>query len=138
MMIKINCITCFKDFLGKPWNTGTTGVVKIWNKGKPNTKILKDKHWNWKGGITDNNVKFRNSIEYKAWRTAVYKRDNYTCVECGQHGGSLNADHIKEFAFYPELRLELSNGQTLCVKCHKQKGTYKGKNYDPKKELVCK
>lgn len=67
----------------------------------------------------------RTSIEYKLWRTSVFKRDNYTCVWCGDNsGGNLNADHIKPFAYFPELRFAIDNGRTLCVKCHKKTDTY--------------
>ena len=74
---------------------------------------------NWKGGVTSLNELLRKTEEYKKWRTAVYKRDNYTCVWCGHKGGELNADHIKQFALYPKLRLEISNGRTLCIPCHR-------------------
>ena len=112
-----------------PWNKDKKGIMPIpWNKGK-NHVIGKEKHWAWKGGITPINVKIRNSIKYKQWRTAVFKRDKYMCQRCGQWGGKLNADHIKDFAYYPELRFQISNGQTLCINCHKLKGTYKGKQY---------
>ena len=37
-------------------------------------------------------------------------------------GVRLQADHIKMFFRYPELRFELSNGQTLCKKCNGEKG----------------
>lgn len=73
----------------------------------------------WRGGITKPNEALRKSLEYRLWRTAVYERDNYTCVIGGKaHGDELNADHIKSYALYPELRFELSNGQTLCIDCH--------------------
>lgn len=62
----------------------------------------------------------RSSGEYAQWRTQVFERDKYTCQKCGQKGGSLNAHHIKPFAKFPDLRLELSNGQTLCESCHKK------------------
>lgn len=61
----------------------------------------------------------RNSGEYRAWRKAVYERDNYTCQNCGCIGGQLNAHHIKSFARYPSLRLDVDNGVTLCSACHK-------------------
>lgn len=73
---------------------------------------------NWKGGITPKNQAIRNSVEYKLWREAVFKRDSWTCVWCRQHGGYLEADHIKQFALFPELRFALENGRTLCQMCH--------------------
>lgn len=62
--------------------------------------------------------------EYIAWRKAVFERDNYTCQMCSQRGGELQADHIKPFAFFPELRTELSNGRTLCKDCHRKTPTW--------------
>lgn len=81
----------------------------------------------WKGGISPINRLIRVSVEYKDWRMAVFKRDNFTCVECGSSGVTLNADHIKPFAYYPELRLVIDNGRTLCVPCHRQTPTYGNK-----------
>ncbi len=81
---------------------------------------------NWKGGITPENKKIRASAEYKAWRTAVFERDGYTCVACGQRGGTLHADHIQPFCAHPELRLEVSNGRTLCFACHAKTPTFLG------------
>ena len=60
----------------------------------------------------------RNCQEYREWRTAVFERDGYTCQNCGQKGGKLNAHHMKPFALYPELRLDVDNGITLCKECH--------------------
>jgi len=72
-------------------------------------------------------LKIRNSREYRIWREAVFERDQYSCVFCGVRGGPLNADHIKPFAYFPELRFSLSNGRTLCVPCHKTTDTYSWK-----------
>src|SRR3990167_4162903 len=68
--------------------------------------------------------RIRQSLEYKLWREAVFKRDNYTCVWCGQQGRKLNADHIKPFAYFPELRFAIDNGRTLCVDCHRKTDTW--------------
>ena len=81
----------------------------------------------WQGGITKEGNRIRTSRQYKLWRIAVYERDNYTCKVCLKKGGKLNADHIKQFAYYPELRFEVSNGQTLCEYCHKATPTYRKK-----------
>ena len=73
----------------------------------------------WKGGISSENQKFKESLEYKLWVEAIFKRDKYTCVWCKDNrGGNLDADHIKPFCMYPELRLAINNGQTLCRSCH--------------------
>ena len=81
----------------------------------------------WKGGITQANQLIRQSLKYKIWRETVFKRDHFTCRSCGQIGGHLNADHIKPFALFPELRFAIDNGRTLCVPCHKTTDTYAGK-----------
>jgi 5-methylcytosine-specific restriction endonuclease McrA len=61
----------------------------------------------------------RFSGEYKRWRFDVFARDHFTCQECGDaRGGNLVAHHIKPFAAYPDLRFAVSNGITLCQKCH--------------------
>ena len=79
----------------------------------------------WNGGTTPIRTKIWHSKEYQEWRTAVFERDNYTCVWCGDDkSGNLNADHIKPFALYIELRFVITNGRTLCVQCHKQTPTY--------------
>lgn len=111
------------------------GIIP-WNKGKKRPPFSEEwrrkmgeshkgeKAHTWKGGITPINRKIRTSLDYKLWREAVFKRDDWTCVWCGQIGGQLNADHIKPFAYFPELRLAIDNGRTLCVPCHKTTDSY--------------
>lgn len=62
----------------------------------------------------------RRSGAYANWRKTVFERDDYTCQVCGQVCGKLNAHHIRRFADYPELRLEVTNGITLCEDCHRK------------------
>ena len=61
----------------------------------------------------------RKTSEYAEWRMNVFDRDGFTCQLCGQVGGKLNAHHIKPYAKYPELRLDVNNGITLCERCHR-------------------
>ena len=75
-------------------------------------------HWNWMGGKTPINRAIRSSTVYKDWRNAVYRRDGYACTECGKTG-CIEAHHIKPFSTHKDLRLEVSNGVTLCKSCHK-------------------
>jgi 5-methylcytosine-specific restriction endonuclease McrA len=72
----------------------------------------------WKGFNHPEQLRFRGSKEYREWKKAVIKRDNYQCQSCGKRGGKLHGHHIKDFSAYPELRLEVSNGITLCKPCH--------------------
>lgn len=135
--------------LGKPtWNKGTKGLVKPnkgsfqkgrqvkpWNKGIKYSIRLRliianaqrgEKSHLWKGGVTRKNQIVRDSVEYKIWREAVFKRDDWTCKFCGVRSGVqkkvyLEADHIQEFAYYPELRFAIDNGRTLCKDCHRKR-----------------
>lgn len=96
-------------------------------------KLSGDKHWNWKGGITPVNKVIRGSIEYKLWRKSVFERDDYTCIWCKKRGVALQADHIKPFAYFPELRFAIDNGRTLCLPCHKTTDSYFNKSRWKKK-----
>ncbi len=80
----------------------------------------------WRGGKTDENRLLRNSALADNWRKSVFERDGYRCVECGQLGGRLAADHIKPWSVFPSLRFALSNGRTLCWPCHRRIGINPG------------
>ena len=99
------------------------------NKGKQH--LRGEKHWNWQGGIDEEHKRIKQSAEYKEWRNAVYKKDNWTCVECKEHCDkkTITAHHIKEFYAYPELRFVVSNGEVLCRKCHQRKHKPRRNNY---------
>jgi outer membrane receptor for ferric coprogen and ferric-rhodotorulic acid len=126
---------------GKPaWNSGKKMDKPAWNKGKEwnewmdkdeQKKVLKnlshfgEDHWNWKGGITDENHSFRNSKKYKEWRMKVLQRDRFTCIKCGYRSKKrrdIRVDHIKPFCLYPILRLDVDNGRTLCISCDNKYG----------------
>ena len=74
----------------------------------------------------------RETYKYKDWRKTIFERDSYTCVLCGK-SGYVEADHhprrfidiINEFgidtldkAINCEPLWDVTNGRTLCKKCH--------------------
>src|SRR2546430_7713032 len=77
-------------------------------------------HWvDGRGGARQSErMKEMGRIEYRLWREAVFQRDNYTCIRCGTCGGKLQADHIKPWSKFPELRYAIDNGRTLCKPGH--------------------
>ena len=111
--------------------------AKLGKKATPETrKKLSAAHkgvksYLWRGGVTMENRQLRGQVEYRLWREAVFARDNWTCQFCGVRGTKLQADHIKPLALYPELRLALDNGRTLCKPCHLTTDTW-GANSKPK------
>lgn len=84
-------------------------------------KLAGESAYQWKPEKTDEErTKGRKFREYRAWRTAVFERDNFTCHKCDGRGGVLNAHHLDDWENHPEKRLKVSNGVTLCKPCHDQ------------------
>lgn len=105
-------------------------------KGMKRSDIVGDKHPMWKGGNSKGYKLGYYSTDYKNWRTSIFERDQYTCQDCGVQNVYLTAHHIKSFAYFPELRFELSNGKTLCEDCHSQTDNYKGRARTLHKEII--
>ena len=72
----------------------------------------------WKGFISTEDRRLRNSAKYSIWRSACMLRDDFTCQECGERGCFLEVHHIKSWRDYPELRFNINNGITYCKECH--------------------
>ncbi len=71
--------------------------------------------------VSDNRLlvsKIKSSA-YNLWRKSVLQRDGNKCVIC-KSTFPLIVHHVKHFSTHPELRLDVSNGVTLCNKCHKK------------------
>jgi hypothetical protein len=131
-----------------PWNKGLSYGPEIKEKisksckgiKKPKiaeimTGAIKEKAHNWQGGKTKESKRIRNSRDFANWRTSVFKRDNYTCQDCGATGGLyLEAHHIRSFAHHEELRFDINNGLTLCKECHKKTDNYAHKTCIKKQE----
>lgn len=107
---------------GRKHSVETRQKMSLANKGEKSP-------W-WRGGKTPLEHTIRASLDYRLWRTAVFERDDYTCVFCGIRGAKLQADHIKPFAYFLELRFDVDNGRTLCVPCHKKTETFGARRKD--------
>lgn len=107
---------------GIPWNKYMTGLSTGFPKGQHNTKIAGENHYAWKGGVSSENKKVRDSLEMRMACADSKERDNYTCQmpECGIRGGKLHSHHVKPFRSHLELRFEISNLITLCEECHRK------------------
>lgn len=107
--------------------------IQAWNKGKHLPQIAGANSPHWKGGITPLNQQIRHCPEYRNWIEQIFRRDNWTCTKCNQIGGNLEADHFpKPFCqilvdneiktFEDALKCselwDISNGRTICLKCH--------------------
>lgn len=93
--------------------------------GRPRHDMRGSLNHAWRGG-TYGTVRHRlmGRVEYINWRREVFHRDDFRCKACGKRGGRLQAHHIVPYAQRPDLALELENGQTLCVPCHRMTPTW--------------
>ena len=93
-------------------------------KERRRQRMLGENNPMWNGGDSDSE---RRNSEYIHWRIAVFKRDGFTCQDCGYKNGvgvkrkDLHAHHIVAWIESIELRYEVENGITLCVPCHIKK-----------------
>lgn len=71
-----------------------------------------ENHAEWTGGQDE-----RNNPEAYRWRKAVLARDKYYCRLCHSQE-RLEAHHIIPFGVSVEHRWDVTNGITLCRKCH--------------------
>jgi 5-methylcytosine-specific restriction endonuclease McrA len=97
-----------------------------------------DKCHFWRGGIHETNqierARAMRTFQYRDWKAQVFERDAHACVLQDETcSGRLQADHIKPWSTYPELRYDVSNGRVLCESHHRRTPTYGGKGLKYKK-----
>ncbi len=136
--VKKECLVCKSVFFVFPYRISSAKVCSKpcllqfhsfpeWRNKTSEThkkRVAKGLHNSYRGGVTPVHKAERLSLRFKLWREAVFKRDDYTCQKCGIRGGELHPHHVQSFAYYPELRFELSNGMTLCASCHRKTETW--------------
>ena len=112
------------------WKDGMAEEYKI----KLSCRMRKIPLKEFNGFVCNISKLIRHNKLYKEWRNKVYRRDNYICQKCGNRSNKLRAHHIiglyeiiKECkigtikqALRCLLLWSVSNGVTLCNKCHKE------------------
>lgn len=92
-------------------------LIEGGRKTRFDSSVKGDRHPRYIDGRTTTNQLKRQQFRQQV-KDEVLDRDDYTCVLCGQRGGDLHIDHIKDWSNYPSLRFDASNCRTLCVDCH--------------------
>lgn len=122
-----------------PWNKGLSGkdYKKHYKKGFGGLIKIGSKPWNKGNYNISRGLKriLRDCFKMQSWRNSCFRRDNFTCQECGIYGTKLVVHHIVHFEsiirhynvqsvldglFLNEL-WDINNGVTLCKECHKIK-----------------
>lgn len=72
----------------------------------------------WNPNLTEEErIIKRDYKEYHEWVKAVLKKDQYLCQICGSSEG-VAAHHMYSYKHYPQYRLIVKYGLTMCKGCH--------------------
>ena len=93
----------------------------------------------WNGGIAltsrTERENFMSTTEYKSWRRDVFSRDEFKCQFplCFSKSNKLEVHHVLVYEKYPQYRLVLKNGITVCKADHQK---VKGREEKFEKQLL--
>ena len=103
-------------------------------------ELVGPKHHNWDPSLTDEHrdkQRLRRELnQITGLSEKVFRRDDFTCLRCGQRGGRLAAHHIMPWAEYSTLRFRMENCVTLCADCHAEFHRVYGKKYCDDEDLA--
>lgn len=105
---------------------------KLSMQSRINASLARAPRKSFEGFLSPIRQLIETSEKYKLFKQQILKRDNYTCLHCGQHGGSLEVHHIQRVADIIKLEnihkiediksdsflWEEENCRTYCIKCH--------------------
>lgn len=110
-----------------PWINNKGHIA--WNKGKKLPQYSGENSPVWKGGFTKETIKRTTTPEWKSKRLNIYKRDNYSCRNCGKKCHTdIQCHHIIPYRisngdvnkpiFWNTRINDEENLITLCKHCH--------------------
>ena len=94
-----------KIYRGNNWETYNDTKLAILKQINKQSSVKKQQHSKPRGNL------------HFAWASLVKNRDK-KCIKCKSQY-DLHAHHIQSYKSHPELRYDLTNGITLCGKCHR-------------------
>lgn len=88
--------------------------------GKKRPEMTGINNWKWKGNQSEQALKhrLRGSLDWKQWRSSIFARDNFSCIDCGAHGVYLEPHHVIPLKKTLSRAFDITNGITLCRPCH--------------------
>ena len=115
--------------IGKHYGIGKSSVAKRFKKAgvvlrKSKDYSGKNRYWLWKGdNYLDPITRKRNQRLHRKWSLGVRTRDSHECQDCGKKDTRLEAHHLVDLreCIDSELEFAISNGITVCSRCHKQR-----------------
>jgi endogenous inhibitor of DNA gyrase (YacG/DUF329 family) len=111
--ITVICKTCKKEFSVIPSTIKFGGGIFCSKECSYLDKIKPEKY------ESEQLRRLRLRSNFIEWRNSVYKRDNWKCRKCGKTHTKIHAHHIIPVSADKTLMYEVSNGITLCQKCHR-------------------
>jgi hypothetical protein len=134
-LVLFNCKNCLKDFYAKVYKRNKKRVfcckecrnaygvrtgIKLSDRSKKimSERMTGSKNHSWRGGLNKGRTSLYKNSKYREWRNAIFERDKYTCQKCFLTGCRLEAHHIIPWAEDKDKWFNVSNGITLCKKCH--------------------
>lgn len=94
--------------------------------------------YNWNGGYDGERNRFRRTFESKQFVKSVLMRDDCTCQICGVKSNrtKIVVHHKDGYSWCVERRTDVSNGVTLCERCHKLFHKLYGNRNNTEKEYI--
>ena len=102
-----------------------SGEIKVWNIGMKMSKEFVEKNrkghlgqkaWNYIDGRSKFMAPARYGDDWDAIRLIIYKRDKFTCQDCGIKDIRLDVHHISPYLYSGDNSIE--NLIALCRSCH--------------------
>lgn len=106
----------------------------------------------WRGGVSSESKLARTTPEYNEWRKEVYKKDNWSCQNCGikclgykdgirrkESKKIIAAHHFIDFVGDGNTPsdYDVDNGITVCKSCHRKIHNYLNMLEKAKQKFLC-